>query len=202
MHTQRAHTLTYALSLHKHLLSACCMPCTVLDRGPQANLGELPQMTTCPDVTCYCWRLSRPQIVTYPGAHTPPDNQPNGSLGSMTSPHWSTGFIPRSPSPVSIGPQTWWYPPWPHEGASAPQLLLRHRLTPIHRPAGLCWAEAPAWRLSRASGGQGSRPHLNQASSHLRAHCVLSNPHSLRWRKLRLSDYLPVVLCTLPLDPL
>ncbi|CAI9173173.1 unnamed protein product [Rangifer tarandus platyrhynchus] len=61
---QIAHTLMHSLPFHKHLLSSCCMPHTVLDMGPHAGpaavLGALthcsePQMTTCPDATCYSW---------------------------------------------------------------------------------------------------------------------------------------------------
>lgn len=132
-HTEGSHTALRTLT-PQTLLSACCMPCTVLDWGPQANLGELthcsgPQMTSCPGVTCYCWEAVTPADCHIPwGSHSP-----------RQSPHWFFGFHDQPSlvdrlhyppaTPASIGPQTWWYPLWPHEGASAPQLLP-------HSPAG------------------------------------------------------------------
>ena len=94
LHTQRALALTCSLSLRKRLLSAYCMPGTVLDMRPQADLGELtrcsgPQMTIRPDVTCYCW-----EAVTPSDCHI----------------YWASHSLRQSPQWALLGPRSPFHP--------------------------------------------------------------------------------------------
>lgn len=105
-------------------------------------------------------RRSRPQIVTYPGAHTPPDNHPNGSLSSITSPRWWTGFIIR---PASILPAR----PLAHKPGGT---CHGHTRAPVHRS---CCRTAPQAhshsQTCRALLGGGLRPGASAGSLEVRA---------------------------------
>lgn len=164
-HTE-AHTLLYALLVHKHLFSACCVPCTVLDWGAQANLGELthcsgPQVTSCPGVTCHCWEAVTPTDCHIPwGSHSP-----------RQSPHWFFGFHNQ---PLLVD-RLHYYPP--------PLFLPARPLA--HKPGGTCHGHTRApvhlsccrtapqahshSQTCRALLGRGLRPGASAGSPEVRA---------------------------------
>lgn len=96
---------TYPLTSTPQTFVEYLLPHTVLDMGPQVNLGELTdcsgsQMTTYLDMTCYCLggchtlRLSPTLRLTLLQTITPMD-----SLGSMTTHHGGVqASFPQCPS--------------------------------------------------------------------------------------------------------
>lgn len=175
-------------SMHSHATNivACLLHAmhSVQDWGPQANLGELthcsgPQMTSCPGVTVTVGRRSRPQIVTYLG---------------LTLPQTITPMVLWVHDQPSLVDRLHYSPPPPRPArplAHKPGGTRHgHTRAPVHRS---CCRTAPQaegsglepqqalWRSGLQAPSRLSQRD-EQPRSRLRTHCVLSNPHSPRWR--------------------